>query len=150
MQIQSHPSCDSPDREWSSLPKTSAMRISIVTPTYNRAHLLEAALLSVLAQGWSDTEHIVVDGMSSDGTVELLARYPHLRVIREPDSGLYEALNKGIRAATGEVIGHLNSDDEYLPGHLRVSPQNSPILRSKPSPEGQRFWAKTMRYVNGS
>jgi glycosyltransferase involved in cell wall biosynthesis len=54
--------------------------------------------------------------MSSDATPEVLARYSHLRVIREPDSGLYDALNKGIRAATGEVIGHLNSDDVYTPG----------------------------------
>jgi glycosyltransferase involved in cell wall biosynthesis len=92
------------------------MRLTIVTPTLNRAHLLEPAIQSVLAQQWPDVEHLVVDGMSTDGTPELLAKYPHLRVIREPDSGLYDALNKGIRAATGEVIGHLNSDDEYLPG----------------------------------
>ena len=92
------------------------MRITIVTPTLNRAHLLGAAIESVVAQGFADFEHIVVDGMSSDGTAELLAKHPHLRVIREPDTGLYEALNKGIRAASGEVIGHLNSDDVYVPG----------------------------------
>ena len=89
------------------------MRISIVTPTLNRAHFLAQAIESVLAQGDADVEHIVVDGMSTDGTVELLARHPHLRVIREPDTGLYDALNKGLRAATGEWIGWLNSDDLF-------------------------------------
>ena len=95
------------------------MRISIVTPTLNRAHFLEEAIGSVLAQQDEDVEHIVVDGMSTDGTVELLARHPHLRVIREPDSGLYDALNKGLRAATGDFIGHLNSDDLFAPGAFR-------------------------------
>ena len=89
------------------------MRLSIITPTLNRAHLLGPAIESVLAQNDPDVEHLVVDGMSTDGTVELLARYPHLRVIREPDTGLYEALNKGLRAATGDMIGWLNSDDLF-------------------------------------
>lgn len=92
------------------------MRLTIVTPTLNRAALLPAAIESVLAQRHPDVEHIVVDGMSTDATPEVLARYPHLRIIREPDTGLYDALNKGIRAATGEVIGHLNSDDVYTHG----------------------------------
>jgi hypothetical protein len=92
------------------------MRISIITPTLNRAAFLPVAIESVCEQNFADCEHIVVDGLSTDATPEVLARYPHLRVIREPDSGLYDALNKGIRAAGGDVIGHLNSDDLYLPG----------------------------------
>jgi glycosyltransferase involved in cell wall biosynthesis len=92
------------------------MRITIVTPTLNRAPFLPEAIESVQSQGYPDVEHIIVDGMSTDETPAVLARHPHLRVIREPDSGLYDALNKGIRAATGEVIGHLNSDDRYAPG----------------------------------
>lgn len=96
------------------------MRISIVTPTLNRARFLPAALASVAAQGYADVEHLVVDGMSTDGTVELLQQHPELRVIREPDSGLYDALNKGIDAATGGIVGHLNSDDEYAPGTFRA------------------------------
>ena len=91
-------------------------RISIVTPCLNRARYLGAAIESVRAQNFPDVEHIVVDGMSTDGTVELLERYPHLRVIREPDTGLYDALNKGLRAASGDIVGHLNSDDLYAPG----------------------------------
>ena len=95
------------------------MRLSIVTPTLNRAHFLAQAIESVQAQNDPDVEHIVVDGMSTDGTAELLVRYPHLRVIREPDTGLYDALNKGLRAATGEWIGWLNSDDLFAPDALR-------------------------------
>src|SRR4029450_11323802 len=67
-----------------------AMRISIVTATLNRARFLRRAIESVLAQGHDDVEHIIVDGMSTDGTVELLAGYSHLRVIREPDANMYE------------------------------------------------------------
>lgn len=91
------------------------MRLSIITPTLNRAHFLAEAIESVLTQNDPDVEHIVVDGMSKDGTAEMLARYPHLRVIREPDAGLYDAMNKGLRAATGEWIGWLNSDDLFAP-----------------------------------
>ena len=94
----------------------TAPQISIVTPCLNRAHFLGEAIGSVLAQNHDGVEHIIVDGMSTDGTVELLARHPHLRVIREPDESLYDALNKGLRAATGDIIGHLNSDDLYPPG----------------------------------
>lgn len=96
------------------------MRITIVTPTLNRADHLPMAIESVLQQNHDDVEHIVVDGMSTDNTMEVLALYPHLRVIQEPDTGLYDALNKGIRAATGHIIGHLNSDDCYTPGAFQA------------------------------
>jgi glycosyltransferase involved in cell wall biosynthesis len=96
-----------------------AVRISIVTPTLNRAQFLGEAIESVCSQHDENFEHIIVDGLSTDGTVELLARYPHLRVIREADTGLYDALNKGVRAATGDFIGHLNSDDLFAPDAFR-------------------------------
>lgn len=92
--------------------------ISIVTPTLNRAGMIRAAIESVLQQGYPNVEHIVVDGRSTDGTAAVLADYPHLRIICEPDRGVYDGLNKGIRLARGEVIGHLNSDDIYAPGAL--------------------------------
>jgi glycosyltransferase involved in cell wall biosynthesis len=69
----------------------------------------------VLAQEYPDFEHIVVDGGSTDGTLEILEQYPHLRWVSESDSGMYEAINKGIRLANGQVIGLLNSDDAYQP-----------------------------------
>ena len=94
----------------------TAPRLSIVTPCLNRAGTIGAAIDSVLAQGHPSAEHIIVDGGSTDGTAEVLARYPHLVVIREKDRNLYDAINKGLRAARGEAIGLLNSDDLYAPG----------------------------------
>jgi glycosyltransferase involved in cell wall biosynthesis len=91
-------------------------RFSIVTPCLNRAATIGAAIESVLAQGHPSVEHIVVDGGSTDGTAEILARHPHLTVIREKDRNLYDAINKGLRAASGEIVGLLNSDDLYAPG----------------------------------
>jgi glycosyltransferase involved in cell wall biosynthesis len=93
----------------------STPRISIVTPCLNRVEFIDEAIESVVAQKYPALEHIVVDGGSTDGTLEKLSRYPHLRVFTGPDEGLYDALNKGLRAATGEIIGHLNSDDAYAP-----------------------------------
>lgn len=91
-------------------------RFSIVTPCLDRAATIGAAIDSVLAQGHPSFEHIIVDGGSTDGTAEVLARYPHLTVIRETDRNLYDAINKGLRAVRGEVVGLLNSDDLFAPG----------------------------------
>ncbi len=89
--------------------------LSIITPTFNRAAYIREALESVLAQDYPEFEHIIVDGGSSDGTLEILQQYPHLRWISEPDNGMYDAINKGIHLAKGDVIGLLNSDDLYEP-----------------------------------
>ena len=91
------------------------MKISIITITYNSAKTLQRALESVQSQTYKDIEHIVVDGASTDGTKELIAAYakqhPNVRWVSEKDDGIYNALNKGIRMATGDVIGFLHSDD---------------------------------------
>ena len=89
-----------------------------MTPCRNGAPTLERALRSVREQGYPDLEHIVVDGASTDGTLEILARTPGIRYVSEPDRGLSDALNKGIEMATGDVIGWLNADDFYVPGAL--------------------------------
>jgi glycosyltransferase involved in cell wall biosynthesis len=94
-------------------------RISIVTSSYNQGAFIGRTIQSVLAQDYPNVEHIVVDGMSTDETPEVLARFPHLKIIREPDTGQADAINKGFRAATGKIFGFLNSDDTVEPGALR-------------------------------
>lgn len=94
------------------------MKISIVTACWNSGATLRDTMLSVLSQDYPDYEHIIVDGNSTDNTLdivrELEPRYKgKLRWISEPDKGIYDAMNKGIAMATGDVIGILNSDDFY-------------------------------------
>ncbi|MCG8570240.1 MAG: glycosyltransferase [Spirochaetes bacterium] len=89
------------------------MRISILTPSYNQGKYIEKTILSVVDQDWPDIEHVVIDGGSTDHTVEILKKYPHLKWISEPDEGQADALNKGLAMATGDIIGWINSDDYY-------------------------------------
>jgi glycosyltransferase involved in cell wall biosynthesis len=94
------------------------VRLTVVTPCLNAARTLPATLASVRAQGHRDLEHIVVDGGSTDGTLDVLRGADGIRWISEPDRGLAHALNKGIAMASGEVVGELNADDVYEPGAL--------------------------------
>jgi len=90
------------------------MRVTIITACYNRAATIGGAIESVARQTYRDIEHIVVDGGSTDGTLDVIARHPSVsRLIPGPDKGVYDALNKGIAAASGELIGFLHSDDVY-------------------------------------
>ena len=91
------------------------MKISVITVCYNSAATIEDTLQSVARQTHPDVEHIVVDGDSTDGTWEILERYRHRisKIVSEPDLGVYDAMNKGLRLATGDVIGFLNADDVY-------------------------------------
>ncbi len=95
-------------------------KISIVTPSFNQARFLERTLRSVLSQEYPNLEYIVIDGGSTDGSVEILRRYGDRLAywVSEPDGGQSNALNKGFARATGEVLGWLNSDDVYCPGAL--------------------------------
>ncbi|MGE3507842.1 MAG: glycosyltransferase family 2 protein [Vicinamibacterales bacterium] len=105
----------------------SPPRISIVTASHNQGQFIGRTIESVLAQRYPNLEHIVVDGMSTDETPAILARYGHLRVIREPDKGQADAINKGFRIATGDIFGFLNSDDTLMPGALdRVAHEIDP------------------------
>jgi glycosyltransferase involved in cell wall biosynthesis len=92
--------------------------LTIITPCLNAAATLPATLASVRAQDYPGVEHIVVDGGSTDGTLDVLAAAEGVRWISEPDRGLSHALNKGIAMAGGEVIGEINADDVYEPGAL--------------------------------
>jgi glycosyltransferase involved in cell wall biosynthesis len=98
-------------------------RVSIVTPSYNQAEFLEATLRSVLLQGYPDLELIVIDGGSTDGSVDILRKYePWLaHWCSERDRGQSHAINKGFRLATGQILAWLNSDDTYFPGTLRTA-----------------------------
>jgi glycosyltransferase involved in cell wall biosynthesis len=87
--------------------------ISIITPSFNQGAYIEQTVLSVLHQNYEHVEHIVVDGGSTDGTLGVLRRYPHLKWISEKDRGQADALNKGLALATGDIIGWINSDDYY-------------------------------------
>jgi glycosyltransferase involved in cell wall biosynthesis len=91
------------------------MRISIVTVCYNSVETLGDTVQSVLGQAGVDAEHVIVDGGSTDGTAELVAGYNGqiAKFISEPDEGIYDAMNKGLRMATGEIVGCLNADDVY-------------------------------------
>lgn len=97
---------------------TGLMKISIVTPSFNQGMFIEQTIQSVRDQNHGAVEHIVVDGGSTDGTVEVLRRYPHLRWLSEKDKGQSDALNKGFRMATGDIVAWLNSDDWYEPNVL--------------------------------
>jgi glycosyltransferase involved in cell wall biosynthesis len=98
--------------------RESPLSFSIVTPCLNAVKTLEATLESVAAQDYPLVEHIVVDGGSTDGTLELLKSRREVRWISEPDEGLSDAVNKGIAMATGDLVGWLNADDLYHPGAL--------------------------------
>ena len=91
------------------------MKVSIITVTYQSAETIEQTIQSVLGQDYPDIEYIIVDGLSKDATLNIVAKYDNKinKVISEKDHGLYDALNKGIALATGDVIGFIHSDDFY-------------------------------------
>ncbi len=95
------------------------MRVSIVTPSLNQGQFIERTLQSVEAQTGAEIDHVVFDGGSTDNTLDVLKRFTStVRWVSEKDNGQAEAVNKGIRTTTGEIIGWLNSDDVYYPGAI--------------------------------
>ena len=90
-----------------------SVKISILTPSYNQGEFIEKTIQSVLNQNHENFEHIIIDGGSTDNTVSIIKEYPHLKWVSEKDEGQADALNKGLKMATGDVIGWINSDDFY-------------------------------------
>ncbi|MFQ5469000.1 MAG: glycosyltransferase family 2 protein [Gammaproteobacteria bacterium] len=91
------------------------MKISVITVAFNAVSTIEETICSVQAQNYSDIEHIIVDGCSTDGTLEIIEKCidKQTRLISEPDEGIYDAMNKGLSLASGDVVGFLNADDFY-------------------------------------
>ncbi|TDE17460.1 glycosyltransferase family 2 protein [Dyadobacter psychrotolerans] len=91
------------------------MKVTIITVVYNGRNTISSCIDSVLMQDYDNIEYIIIDGKSSDGTIEVIRSYENriFRLISEPDKGIYDAMNKGLDLATGDVIGLLNADDFY-------------------------------------
>lgn len=110
------------------------MKISVITICYNSKDQIEKAISSVLGQSYHDLEYLVVDGGSTDGTVEIIrshaARDPRIKWVSEPDQGISDAMNKGVRMASGEIIAHLHSDEFYLDDQVLF--EVASVFREKP------------------
>lgn len=93
------------------------MKITVITPTWNQAEFIEETIKSVVGQTWKDIEYIIIDNCSDDGTDKIVEKYmeeyPYITYIREPDHGQAEAINKGFKRATGDIVCWINSDDFY-------------------------------------
>lgn len=101
------------------------MKFSIITVSFNSEKTIERTIQSVLAQTYTDLEYIIIDGASQDGTINIVRKYEpafygRLKWISEPDNGIYDAMNKGIAMAKGEIIGIVNSDDWLEPESLKL------------------------------
>jgi glycosyltransferase involved in cell wall biosynthesis len=108
------------------------MKISIITVVHNNERTIQEAIRSVLAQDHSDVEYLIIDGASTDGTMEAIQPFRDkiAHLISEPDGGIYEAMNKGIVRSTGEIVGMLNSDDLYA--HSAVLSRVAELFESNP------------------
>lgn len=106
-------------------------KISIITITYNSGSTLEDTILSVISQDYNNLEYLIIDGGSSDNTLDIVNKYRDkiAFVISEPDKGISDAFNKGIKYATGEIVGIINSDDLLMPNALKIISENySPYI----------------------
>jgi glycosyltransferase involved in cell wall biosynthesis len=100
------------------IPALTSLKFSILTPSYNTGQYIGRAIASVLAQQYTDYEHIIMDGCSTDNTLEVLRMHPHLRWRSEKDKGQSDAMNKAFHLASGTVVLYLNADDELRPDAL--------------------------------
>ncbi len=89
------------------------MKISVLTPSYNSGKFIERAILSVLKQQYLNYEHIIVDGISTDDTLDIVKKFSHIKYLSEKDNGQSDAMNKAFSMSTGDIIVYLNADDEF-------------------------------------
>lgn len=96
------------------------MKISIITATFNAERFLEQTIESVLSQDYQNREYLIIDGGSTDGTIDIIRKHAASLAywVSEPDNGMYDAMNKGIARANGDIVGIINADDYYFPGAL--------------------------------
>jgi len=114
------------------------MRFSIITPSYNQAQFIERTIKSVLCQNYPNFEYIVMDGGSTDGTVEILKKYSDKIIWKsEKDRGQSDAINKGLKMATGDIVAYLNSDDTYEPDALKKVAE---FFQNSPAGEPDKKW----------
>jgi len=96
------------------------LKFSVITPSFNQGEYIEQTIQSVLDQDYANFEHFVIDGGSTDQTISILNKYPHIQWISEKDKGQSDALNKGFKMAKGDIIAWINSDDWYETGAFKA------------------------------
>jgi len=141
------------------------MKISIITVSYNSENFIESCINSLINQSYKNIEYIVIDGSSKDNTLKIIKKYSKYisRIISEPDKGIYDAMNKGIKIAKGEIIGFLHSDDLYANNKVlskvaAIFRENSSLdacyadlvyVRQKDTSRIVRYW-KSSKFILGS
>jgi glycosyltransferase involved in cell wall biosynthesis len=99
-----------------------SLKISIITPTFNSEKYLERCIMSIQSQNYNNIEHIIIDGDSNDETKNIIKKYQNNKtiLISEKDAGIWDAMNKGLKIASGDIVGFLNSDDYYYPNAIKT------------------------------
>ncbi|MEO5357291.1 MAG: glycosyltransferase [Nitrospirae bacterium YQR-1] len=123
----------------------ATLKFSVITVSFNQGKYIEETIVSVLTQNYPDFEHIIIDGGSTDNTLEILKSYPHLIWVSEPDNGQADALNKGFAMADGDVIAWINSDDYHYPGAFQKVAQ-----AFRDNPEAGVIYGNCLYYFENS
>src|ERR1044072_776876 len=123
-----------------------SLKLSIITPSFNQGHFMEEKIMSVLNQDYEPLKYIVVDGCSTDESVDIIRRYEDKLAywVSEKDRGQVHAINKGFERATGDILAFINSDDVYLPGAF-----NAAMTHFAENPESEWICGDTLMFGEG-